>query len=391
MAYRGIVHFPRYPAQATPNPLTLRLEAMRAEGTSPLDLTLSNPTRAGFDYPADAIRQALGAAEVLAYAPDPRGSLSAREAVAAHHQHPVEASSIHLCASTSEAYGWLFKVHGAPGDEVLVPAPSYPLFDHLASLEGLSTRAVASWFHDRWHLDIEALESACTDRTRLVVVVNPNNPTGHYLSRSEWRALTALCARRRLTLIVDEVFADFPLERPSDALTTALEDPHPECPVYVLSGLSKTALLPQVKLGWILSLGPHRAARMEALDYVADQLLSVSASAQAAAPELLRLAPGLRSQVTTRAKRNVHALDQALRPYPSLGRLPVEGGWSVLLKRPVVEDDEACAMRLLEGGVWVHPGHFFDLPTDGYVVLSLLTPEHQFLEGLSRILPLLRS
>jgi alanine-synthesizing transaminase len=192
-------------------------------------------------------------------------------------------------------------------------------------------------------------------------------------------------------LIVDEVFADFPLERTMDALPTALADPQPKCPVYVLSGLSKTALLPQVKLGWILSRGPHLHERLDALDYLSDQVLSVSASAQAAAPDILRLAPALREQVLRRAKANLRGLDEALKPYEGLGRLPVEGGWSVLLRRPAVDSDEACALRLLEAGVLVHPGHFFDLPKEGYLVLSLLTPEADFMEGLSRILPLLRS
>lgn len=354
-----------------------------------IDLTGSNPTRAGFVYPEAEIRSALSAASVLRYAPDPRGDAAARAAIAAHHGHGTDPESIHLCASTSEAYGWLFKLHAAPGDEVLVPAPSYPLFDHLAGLEGLRTRSVASWFHDRWHLDLEALDAACTPRTRIVVVVNPNNPTGHFLTRREWTALTALCARRGLVLLVDEVFSDFVLEPGEDRLATALEDADPPCPVYALSGLSKTALLPQVKLGWILSRGPHLHARLEALDYLADQVLSVSASAQAAAPALLGLAPGLRAQVLERAEANLAALDAALGAHPGLARLPVEGGWSVLLRRPAVDDDEACALRLLDAGVLVHPGHFFDLPTEGFLVLSLLTPPGAWGEGLSRILGVL--
>ncbi len=383
--------FPRLPSHGEPNALTRRLEALKRSGTAPIDLTLSNPTRAGFHYPEEALRQSLGDPAVLRYQPEPRGARAAREAIAAHHGNGLDPEHIHLCASTSEAYGWLFKLHGMPGDEVLVPAPSYPLFDHLAALEGLSTRSVASWFHERWHLDLDALESACTDRTRMLVVVNPNNPTGHFLTRTEWHALTALCARRGLVLIVDEVFADFPLEPSPDALPTALEDAHPPCPVYVLSGLSKTALLPQVKLGWILSRGPELDDRLEALDYLADQVLSVSASAQAAAPTILRLASALREQVRQRAQTHLQYLDESLIPHEGLSRLPVEGGWSVLLRRPVLESDEACALRLLEAGVLVHPGHFFDLPTEGYLVLSLITPEADFKEGLSRILPLLRS
>lgn len=379
--------FPRLPPdahlQAEPNALTRALQARGREGV--IDLTGSNPTRAGFAYPDAEIRAALSAPSVLRYGPDPRGDAAARAVIAAHHGHGADPEAIHLCASTSEAYGWLFKLHAAPGDEVLVPAPSYPLFDHLAGLEGLRTRSVASWFHERWHLDLDALDAACTPRTRIVVVVNPNNPTGHFLTRREWTALTALCARRGLVLVVDEVFADFVLEPDEDRLATALEDEDPPCPVYLLSGLSKAALLPQVKLGWILSRGPALAERLEALDYLADQVLSVSASAQAAAPTLLGLAPGLRAQVLERAEANLAVLDVALAAHPGLARLPVEGGWSVLLRRPAVEDDEACALRLLEAGVLVHPGHFFDLPTEGFLVLSLLTPPEVWREGLSRI------
>lgn len=379
--------YPRLPCLAAPNALTRRIQQMQAERPAYIDLTISNPTAAGFVYPEAEIRTALAASDVLAYHPDPRGSLQARVAVAAHLGHGADPQHLHLCASTSEAYSWLFKLHGAPGDEVLVPAPSYPLFEHLAALEGLATKAVPSWFFDRWHLDPEALEAACTPRSRLVVVVNPNNPTGHFLSREEWRRLTDLCARRGLVLVVDEVFADFPLEAPADRLPSALEDPAPPCPVYVLSGLSKAALLPQVKLGWIASRGPELPARLEALDFIADQALSVSAPAQAAAPKLLELAPGLRAQVLARARANLACLDRNLPGH--LSRLPVEGGWSVLLRRPILEDDEACALRLLEAGVLVHPGHFFDLPSEGFLVLSLLTPEAEFGKGLDTILAVL--
>jgi aspartate/methionine/tyrosine aminotransferase len=293
-----------------------------------------------------------------------------------------------LTASTSEGYGLLFKLLGDPGDEVLVPSPSYPLFEWLARLEGLAARPVPSYFHDRWHLDLGALEAAVSPRTRAVVVVNPNNPTGHFLSKTEWTALTGLCAERDLALLVDEVFADYALEPPGDRLATALLDPEPPCPVFILSGLSKVAALPQLKLGWIAVRGPGAAQHLEALAFLADQYLSVSAPVQAAAPTLLALAPAIRDQVRTRLRANLAALDAALAPHPRLSRLPVEGGWSVLLRRPAVDADELCALRLLEeASTLVHPGSFFDLPGDGHLVLSLLTPEQHFTEGLQRILP----
>jgi len=378
----------RLPQGFEPNALTAALARLKAAGRPLLDLTVSNPTRCGFTYPEAEIRAALSQPCVLAYDPDARGSLRAREAIAAHHGLGLGAEELLLTASTSEGYGLLFKLLADPGDEVLVPSPSYPLFDWLARLEGLSARALPSYFHDRWHLDLGALEAAVAPRTRAVVVVNPNNPTGHFLSTSEWAGLTALCARRGLALLVDEVFADFSLEAPVERLATALLDPEPPCPVFLLSGLSKVAALPQLKLGWIAVRGPGAAEHLEGLAFLADQYLSVSAPVQAAAAALLALAPGIRVQIQQRLRANLAALDAALPAHPQLTRLPVEGGWSVLLHRPAVDADEACALRVLEeASVLVHPGSYFDLPGDGHLVLSLLVEEATFQEGLGRVLP----
>lgn len=379
----------RLPDRFQPNVLTARLEAFRKAGVAYVDLTRSNPLRCGFAYPTEALRAALSRPEVLGYAPDPRGALATREAVSAWHGHRVDADRIVLTASTSEAYAWLFKLLADPGDRVLVPTPSYPLFEWLARLEGLEASPVAAFFHEGWHLDFQALEEAATPRTRAVVVVNPNNPTGQFLDRNDWSRLTTWCGERGLVLIVDEVFHDYPLERPPDRLPSVLEDPDPACPVFVLSGLSKVALLPQVKLGWILLHG-KATEYQEPLTFLADQYLSVSASAQAAAPTLLGLARDLQHQALERLRANLGALDQALPPHPHLQRLTVEGGWSVLLRRPAVGTDDACALRLLEEGrVLVQPGHYFDLPGEGYLVLSLLGPEAEFAEGLRRALPTL--
>jgi aspartate/methionine/tyrosine aminotransferase len=380
----------RLPNGFEPNALSAALARLRAEGRKVLDLTVSNPTRCGFTYPEAEIRAALSGPGILAYDPDPLGALAAREAVAAHHGHGLRPEELLLTASTSEGYGLLFKLLADPGDEILVPSPSYPLFEWLARLEGVQARGVPSYFHDRWHLDLGALEAAVSPRTRAVVVVNPNNPTGHFLSKAEWEGLTDLCARRGLALLVDEVFADYALEAPEDRLATALADPAPACPVFVLSGLSKVAALPQLKLGWIAARGPAAAAHLEALAFLADQYLSVSTPVQAAAPALLALAPGIQAQVQARLRANLAALDTRLAAHPRLSRLPVEGGWSVLLRRPAVDEDDACALRLLEeAAVLVHPGSFFDLPGGGHLVASLLTPEGAFREGLERALPLL--
>ena len=380
----------RLPSSFAPNALSALLTELRTEGREILDLTVSNPTRCGFTYPEVAIRTALSLPAVLDYDPDSQGSRATREAIAAHHGHGLRPEELLLTASTSEGYGLLFKLLGDPGDEVLVPSPSYPLFDWLARLEGLQARSVPSYFHDRWHLDLGGLEAALTARTRALVVVNPNNPTGHFLSSVEWSGLTDFCARHGLALLVDEVFSGYALEAADDCLRTVLADPAPPCPVFLLSGLSKVAALPQIKLGWVAVRGPGAAEHLEALAFLADQYLSVSASAQAAAPALLALAPALRIQVLARLRSNLAHLDEALAARPHLSRLPVEGGWSVLLRRPAVDGDEACALRLLrEASVLVHPGSFFDLTGDGHLILSLLTPETVFRKGLSRILPLI--
>ncbi|MBL0209533.1 MAG: pyridoxal phosphate-dependent aminotransferase [Holophagaceae bacterium] len=378
----------RLPPSLLPTAFSKAAEARRGSPEF-LDLTLSNPTRCGFDFGLEEWRHSLASDEVLDHKADPCGSLDARAAIASHHGHGVLPEDILLTASTSEAYSWLFKLLCDPGDQVLVPSPSYPLFEHLAALEGISAVDVPAYLHERWCLDVPALESACGPRTRAIVVVNPNNPTGQFLSLDEWRALTELCARKGLALLVDEVFSDFALEPAAGSLRTALSDPDPPCPVFVLSGLSKVALLPQVKLGWILLRGEAKTS-LDPLAFLADQYLSVSASAQAAAAPALLEAPSRRKAVLGRAIENLHSLDDQLRAHPHLSRLPVEGGWSVLLRRPAIhgEDDVACALRLLgETSTLAHPGSFFDMSRDGYLVLSLLTPSGIFREGLSRILP----
>lgn len=373
----------RLPGSLEPNGLALRLAARRAEGLAVLDLTVSNPTRCGFHYPEAAIRAAMGGPGLLAHDPDPRGGAAARDAIAGWWGHGLKGTDLLLSASTSETYGWLFKLLGDPGDEVLVPSPSYPLFEWLARLEGMVARPVPAFRFEGWHLDLEGLEAAAGPRTRAVVVVNPNNPTGHYLSCSEWAQLTAFCARRDLLLVVDEVFSAYPLEPPAEAMRTALSDPDPACTVAVLSGLSKAALLPQLKLAWMAARGPGAARLLEGLEFIADQYLSVSAAVQAAAPALLDLAPDLQAQALARLRGNLETLDRVLPGAPAWGRLAVGGGWSVVLRRPALDDDETFAEALLETrGVLLHPGSFYGIAAPGHLVLSLLTPTDVMEKGL---------
>jgi len=377
---------PRLPGQREPNALSLTLDRLRQEGREILDLTLSNPTACGLPLPDPALLSVLSDPAQFRYQPEAQGARVAREAIATHQGHGVQATEMVLCASTSEAYAWLFKLLAEAGDEILVPSPSYPLFEWLARLEGLRARSVPCFRHEGWCLDLLALEEACTPRTRMIVVVNPNNPTGQFLSRVEWTALTELCQRRGLALIVDEVFADFVLERPMDRLVTALEDAEPPCPVFVLAGLSKTCRLPQVKLAWILLRGAAREL-LDPLLFIADQFLSVSSSAQALGPVLLAQAADLQRPLLERLRHNLAQLDGALEAHPQLSRLPVEGGWSVILRRPAVDTDEACVLRILEEtGVLVHPGHFFDFPDEGHLVLSLLPEPEAFRVGVQILL-----
>ncbi len=376
----------RLPATFQTNALSLALAACK---DSPyLDLTISNPTRCGLDFGPiglnpEGLAQELSTEHVFQYSPDAAGSLAAREAVGAYHD--ISPDAITLTASTSEAYGWLFKLLGNPGDSFLVPSPSYPLFDWLARLEGVRTLPVNAYYADRWHLDLDALEATCERYTRALILVNPNNPTGHFISKCEWEWILDFCTRQKLALIVDEVFAPYALEKPEDALSTAL-DQSGDCPIFVLSGLSKLTALPQIKAGWILAASKTALNLQEHLHFIADQYLSVSAPAQAALPWILQKAPAIQALIRSRLQENLAQLDARLVKGCSHSRLRVEGGWTVLLKRPLIEDDEHHVIHLLKDKrVLTQPGHFFDLP-EGYLVLSLLTEPKNFREGLERML-----
>jgi aspartate/methionine/tyrosine aminotransferase len=245
----------RLPGNFKPNALTKLLEKLQGEPLPILDLTISNPTICGFAYPQDAIISALGSPELFKYQPDPKGIESTRAAISEMHGHGLAPDRIQLTASTSEAYSMLFKLLADPGDNIVAPAPTYPLIDWLARMEGLDHKAVPALWHEGWHLDIDAIQKACDSRTRAIVAINPNNPTGQFLSQTEWLSLMELAAKKSLPIIVDEVFADYPLEHQNGALPTVLQEPTPDCPVFLLSGLSKTAILPQLNLAWIAMLG----------------------------------------------------------------------------------------------------------------------------------------
>lgn len=371
------------------NRLTLALEARRQAGREILDLTLSNPTQAGIPYPVDLLVPLADPAG-LAYEPQARGLLASREAVARDYGRrgwAVGVDRLLLTASTSEAYAYLFKLLCNPGDAILVPRPSYPLFEFLADLEAVRVDRYALAYDGEWHLSVDALERAVTDRTRAVVVVNPGNPTGSYLKRAEAERLFELCASRGLAVISDEVFADYAFAPDPRRLASAVADG--PCLAFSLGGLSKSCGLPQLKLGWIAVSGPQRL-RAEAtarLEVIADTFLSVGTPVQQALPRLLARLLELQAPIAARVRSNLGLLREALASPSPASLLAAEGGWSAVLRVPATEPEEKLVLRLLEReGVLVHPGFFFDFPTEAYLVLSLLPPTEVFARGVAILL-----
>jgi aspartate/methionine/tyrosine aminotransferase len=380
----------RAAADLTTNRLTQALERRRAAGGAPLiDLTATNPTTAGFAYPAGLLLDAASASKALTYAPEALGMKPAREAVAsdfARRGLDVDASRIVLTASTSEAYSVIFKLLCDPEDEVLVPRPSYPLFEHLARLDNVRPRFYDTDFPD-WRIDIGSVARAINDRTRAVLAVSPNNPTGAVLTDDELVELRRLCEPRDIAIVVDEVFADYPLEeRPScqgarvAELGTGL--------AFSLGGLSKTVGLPQMKLGWMAVSGDHtRVARaLERLDVICDTYLSVSTPVQLAAASLLAGGAVVREQIQARILTNYRYAREAAAG-TACTALAADGGWSVVVRVPTLEPEEDLVIRLLEErGVLAHPGYFFDFPRESFVIASLLIPPLEFQPGFDAIL-----
>jgi len=357
-------------------------DACRRSGRPLLDLTETNPTAVGLPMPDAEILSALADARLLRYEPTPFGHPAARAAVAAYHGGAVPSEHVVLTASTSEAYALLFKLLTDPGDRVLIPLPSYPLFEYLAGLENVETASYpVAWAEGGWFLDFGALEERIDGRTRALVVVSPNNPTGAMLRPEEAHRLLAVCRDRRLALIVDEVFADHVFtEAPSRLRSLAGRD---EALVFVLAGLSKTCLLPQLKAAWIAASGPSQPLdeALARLEIVADTYLSVNTPVQLALPRLLALREAIRAPLMARLRANRRALAQALRGSAATP-LPADGGWSAVVRVPREPGEEERVLRLIaRHGLRVHPGFFFDFPTEAYLVVSLLGPEEEFARG----------
>ncbi|PYV69871.1 MAG: pyridoxal phosphate-dependent aminotransferase [Acidobacteria bacterium] len=374
------------------NRFTLAHQQMLREGREVLDLTISNPTRAGFAFNETTILDALRNPKSLDYDPQPKGLRRSRETVAEYYKcgagapaREIDAENIVLTTSTSEGYSYVFRLLCNPEDEVLVPKPSYPLFDFLADLQDVRVVPYPLLYDHGWQIDLPTLEMAITPRTRAIVLVHPNNPTGSYVREEEQTRLNQLCREHNLALIVDEVFLDYAHDgRPQHSFAT-----NNDAFTFTLSGLSKIAALPQMKLAWIVVSGSEKEATeaMHRLEVIADTYLSLNAPVQLAAETLLKQRKKIQSQVMTRIRANLAELDRQLVQYTSCVRLLIEGGWYAVLRVPVTKSDEDLAIEVLrERSVLVHPGHFYDFPSDGYLVLSLITPEATFREGISRVL-----
>ena len=378
----------RLQADLSPNAVTRAITARRASKQPLIDLTESNPTRVGIPYPRDLLAP-LADPAALAYDPHPLGSTRAREAVAreyARQQLTVAPHRVALTASTSEAYALLFKLFCDPGDEVLVPQPSYPLFDHLTRLEAVRTLPYALEYHGSWRVDLDSVIDALSPRTRALLVVSPNNPTGSFLHADDLAALAGICATHDLALIGDEVFFDYRLD-PAPAAVSVLTQA--EVLTCALGGLSKSGGLPQVKLGWMAWAGPEPrvAEAMHAYEIIADSYLSVSTPVQVAAPALLAAAGGIRAQIQARVQRNLQALRLACASHPSVSTLSVEGGWSAVLQVPAIQSEEELVMTLVsEDGVLVHPGYFFDMAREAFLVVSLLVEPGLFDRGIGMVM-----
>ena len=383
----------RLPPHAQPNAITLRMDALRAAGTPIVDLTESNPTQVGLHYP-EGFLAPLSAAGAETYAPEPLGLASARTAVATDGSRrgvTVDPARVVLSASSSESYSWLFKLLCDPGDRVLVPRPSYPLFEHLARLEAVEVDTYALDYHGRWEVDLHSVELGITAETRVVIAVSPNNPTGSYLSGAEAESLIALTARHGLALVVDEVFADYPLGRGAASVTdiACLADGRSGALVATLGGLSKSAGLPQLKLGWMVLGGDtgRVAEALAGLELIADSYLSVSTPVQVAAPALLEAGADVRRQIQERTAANLATLRAVAGRHPECDVLPVEGGWSSVVRVPATRSEEQLVLHLLEQEhVLVHPGYFFDFPSEAYLVVSLLPPPAVFRDAVERVL-----
>src|ERR1700678_2653210 len=370
------------------NRLSEALAKRRRSGQPILDLTASNPTTSGYQYHAGAMLRALSNPKALVYDPEPRGLVPARRAVAdyyASHNVRVSVDDIFLTTSTSEAYSFVFRALCNPGDEILIPEPSYPLFAFLAGIQDVKLLSYPLIYDHAWQMDLHSLERAITGRSRAAIVVHPNNPTGHFVKPDEIAKLNQICADCQLAIIADEVFLDFPLTQAKPATFAA----NAAALTFTMSGISKICGLPQMKVAWLVVSGPEelKARAIERLEVIADTYLSMNAPMQYALSTFLDQRHEFQSQVMTRVRKNLSELDRLLGSQKACTRLQVEAGWYAVVRTPATQSDEDFALFLLETeGVYTHPGHFYDFSADGFLILSLITPQEDFAKGIESLL-----
>jgi alanine-synthesizing transaminase len=370
------------------NRLTRALAQRRAAGCAILDLSASNPTTCGFTFDERAILAAFTDPAAMQYTPDPHGLAAARTAVRDYYGQlgaRVLPEEIFLTTGTSEAYSFVFRTLCDPGDEVLIPTPSYPLFDFLADINDVRLIPYSLLYDHGWQTDFNSFERAIGSRTRAAIVVHPNNPTGHYAKAAEALELESICARHEMALIADEVFYDFSFSehQPASFATEA------HALTFVLSGLSKISGLPQMKAGWIVAAGPEslKSEALSRLEVIADTYLSMNAPVQCALPALLGMRKSFQRQLIERVTQNLAYLDKQLEYHPQCSRMAIEGGWNAVIRVPAIRSDEDAAIDLLESrDLYVHPGHFYDFAGDGHMVVSLIVKPEEFSEGAQRLL-----
>jgi alanine-synthesizing transaminase len=359
-----------------------------AAGLPLADLTASNPTRCGFEY--GAVLDALKDKRAIDYDPDPRGLKAAREAVcryyADHHCVGLRPEQLVLTTSTSEAYSFLFRLLCDAGDEVITLTPGYPLFDFLAELDDVKLTNASLVYDHGWQIDPAGIRQAVTERTRALVVVHPNNPTGHFTKTWEAEEIARICREHGLALIVDEVFLDYGFSDGAKSFAAGMLG----ADVFVVSGLSKIAGLPQMKAAWIAAVGQETAAALERLEVIADTFLSMNAPVQWALPKWLAERDGIQEQILARVRGNLARLDRQLAGQTAVERLKVEGGWYAVLRVPALGPDEETTRELLDRGAWVHPGYFFGMEKSGWLVVSLLARDAEFVTGVEAIVDFFR-
>jgi alanine-synthesizing transaminase len=376
----------------TPNRFTQVQRELQTAGREVLDLTISNPTRAELHYDSETILQALVNPQAMDYDPQPKGLRSAREAVAGYYrkQHDdIDPDAIVLTTSTSEGYSYVLRLLCNAEDEILVPKPSYPLFEFLADLEDVKLVPYPLLYDHGWQIDFPSLYKTVNHRTRAVVVVHPDNPTGSFVAGAERSALNQFCREYNLAIIVDEVFLDYA----HDGVPRPTFASNHDVLTFTLSGLSKISGLPQMKLAWIVSSGPGEqvSAALARLEVIADTYLSMNAPIQLAAPALLEQRQSIQPLLLDRVRANLSELDRGLEKQKTCRRLEAEGGWYAVIRVPVTQSDEDLAIEILRKlSVVVHPGHFYDFPSDGYLIVSLITPPQSFRHGIAQVIDLLK-